>query len=315
MKKTRFVLFAAVLLLIVGCQSPTQIADTAIPTQPIQSELVDTTQPPTPELSDTPTPLPTETSTPIPTETPTQEPPDIDIFATVTSAASDYQQRMSTMLPPLSACEPAPRALGWREYRLEEIGLTMQLPEDWSDEGYRTYKPNQSRMFKVSDYGTSNSSHHYAVEGITIHVWNEKELDLIPFIRELRAWAADKEGIAATIFSPLPHINSMVNGNPASIAFIPVYDFGEYAGNVYWSRFVTVTKIGDYVILLEYAPRNGYDPTETITTILSSLSIDGIEGGETQISKAVRCQMVINSCLNVCHFTKDEMLDDNIFRP
>ncbi len=268
-----------------------------------------------------------------PTETPTQGPSptprpettyavirpteagQVDIQATYTAIAADYDNRMATMLPPLAACKSAPRELGWREYRIEEIGLTMQLPQDWSDMDYRSFTPRQSSMFKVKNYGVMTSSAMVVHEGIIMHIWHETELDLIPFIKELREWAAKKDGMYATTFSPLPHENSLVNGHPASIAYIPVFDFGETPGDSSWARFITVTKIGEYVIMIEYEPRRGYDPTETMTTILSSLSIDGVAGGETQISKVVRCQMLTYSCLDICHFTPDEMMDDKIFRP
>jgi hypothetical protein len=64
-----------------------------------------------------------------------------------------------------------------------------------------------------------------------------------------------------------------------------------------------------------YQPRPAYDPTETLATILSSLTINGLEGGETDIAKTVRCQMILFSCLSQCHFKMDELTDDSIFRP
>lgn len=81
------------------------------------------------------------------------------------------------------------------------------------------------------------------------------------------------------------------------------------------ANVVIVTKIGDYVILMVFEPHPNYDSTETLTTILASLSIDGIEGGDTEITKTVRCQMIINSCLSQCHLKMDEMNDDSVFRP
>jgi hypothetical protein len=321
MKKISIVLVIVGFLLCVGCQSLPLVTETVNPIQSVESETDAPTDFLQPEPSATATPLPTETPTSTPTEAPTETPvptepveqADIDIFATYTQVAGDYEARMSTLMPPLSACDPAPRDLGWREYRIDAIGLTLQLPKDWSDMDYRTYKPGQIKMYKAKDYGIMTSSAMIVQEGIILHVWHETELDLIPFIKELRAWAADREGMPASSFSPLPQVNSTVNGHPASIAYVPAVDFGE--SDAYWARFITVTKIGDYVIMIEYMPRSGYDPTETMTTILSSLSIDGVEGGKTQISKVVRCQMVVNSCLNVCYFSPDEMQDDNLFRP
>ena len=296
----------------------------------LESVITFTTEPSktrTPRITNTPFPSKTPSQTPTqgPSATPRSEitysvirPTEagqVDIQATYTAIAADYDNRIATMLPPVAACELAPRELGWHEYRIDEIGLTMQLPQDWSDMDYRTYKPNQSNMFKVKNYGIMTSSAMVAHEGIIMHIWHETELDLIPFIKELRDWAATKDGMYAATFSPLPHENSLVNGHPASIAYIPAYDFGEPPGDSSWARFVTVTKIGEYVIMIEYEPRRGYDPTETMTSILSSLSIDGVAGGETKISKVVLCQMITYSCLDICHFTPDEMMDDNIFRP
>lgn len=302
----------------------------AIQIRTIESVLTFTAEPSktrTPRITNTPFPSKTPSQTPTQGPSPTPRPEitysvirpteagQVDIQATYTAIAADYDNLMATMLPPVAACELAPRELGWREYRIDEIGLTMQLPQDWSDMDYRTYKPNQSNMFKVKNYGVMTSSAMVAHEGLIMHIWHETELDLIPFIKELRDWAAKKDGMYAASFSPLPHENSLVNGHPASIAYIPVYDFSELPGDSSWARFVTATKIGEYVIMIEYEPRRGYDPTETMTSILSSLSIDGVAGGETQISKVVRCQMITYSCLDICHFTPDEMMDDNIFRP
>lgn len=302
----------------------------AIQIRTIESVLTFTAEPSktrTPRITNTPFPSKTPSQTPTQGPSPTHRPEitysvirpteagHVDIQATYTAIAADYDNLMATMLPPIAACESAPRELGWREYRIDEIGLTMQLPQDWSDMDYRTYKPNQSNMFKVKNYGVMTSSAMVAHEGIIMHIWHETELDLIPFIKELRDWGAKKDGMYAASFSPLPHENSLVNGHPASIAYIPVYDFGELPGDSSWARFVTVTKIGEYVIMIEYELRRGYDPTETMTSILSSLSIDGVAGGETQISKVVLCQMITYSCLDICHFTPDEMMDDNIFRP
>ncbi|MGI6259614.1 MAG: hypothetical protein ACOYKC_07130 [Anaerolineaceae bacterium] len=123
-----------------------------------------------------------------PTETPTQGPSptprpettyavirpteagQVDIQATYTAIAADYDNRMATMLPPLAAYESAPRELGWREYRIEEIGLTMQLPQDWSDMDYRSFTPRQSSMFKVKNYGVMTSSAMVVHEGIIMHI-------------------------------------------------------------------------------------------------------------------------------------------------
>lgn len=176
----------------------------------------------------------------------------------------------------------------------------MQLPQDWSDMDYRTYRPNQSKMFQVKNYGVASSSAGAFAEGFELHIWYEEELELIPFIKDLREWAARNEFFYATLFSPLPHENSLVNGHPASIAYVPEYDFGEQELGAFRSSIVTVTKMGDYVIMMVFNPRANYDPTETLLTMLSSLSIDGVQGGETVISETILCQAYLYFCLRQC---------------
>ena len=110
MKLTKMVLFTVVLLLMSGCQSPRQVTETEMFTQSVQADIPATTQPPTLEPSDTATPPPTENPTQTPTETPTEEPVqvDIDIVATYTAVAVDYESRLATMMTSVLECEPAP---------------------------------------------------------------------------------------------------------------------------------------------------------------------------------------------------------------
>lgn len=306
MKLTKLFSFAAVLFLAAGCLSPGRVTETEIPTQPGKSEISPETQPPTPAPGNTATPSPTETPTQTPTQTPTEtqteepEPIEIDIQATYTAIAIDYESRLATMMPSVLECETAPRVTGWRDYHIEEVGLHMQLPQDWSDMDYRTYRPNQSKMFQVKNYGVASSSAGAFAEGIELHIWYEEELELIPFIKDLREWAARNEFFYATLFSPLPHENSLVNGHPASIAYVPEYDFGEQELGSFRSSIVIVTKMGDYVIMVVFNPRANYDPTETLLTMLSSLSIDDVQGGETVISETVLCQSYLHFCLRQC---------------
>ena len=267
------------------------------------------TNPSTLTLTEAPSPTPEPTQTPLPSQEEGEFP---DMETTYEAMLTDREMRLATMVAPVLECELAPRVMGWRNYHIEEIGLSMQLPADWSDVDYTTYRPNQLKMFKVSTYGVASSSAMIFGEGVTLHVWHELETKLIPFIKELRVWAANQEYIYATLFSPLPHVNSMVNGHPASIAYVPEQNFGEMGTE---ANIVVVTKIGEYVILMIYQPRPAYDPTETLATILSSLTINGLEGGETDIAKTVHCQMILFSCLSQCHFKMDELTDDSIFRP
>lgn len=334
-KVEKYTLIATlILILLASCgtqATPTEVFEVtpeatvvvSAPTlQPIEAESLPTQTEP---------PLPTETSTSEPTVKPTAEPTEAeateevvateeseemvevpDMEATYQAIATDRASRLETMMTGVNQCELAPRVVGWRDYRIDEIGLSMQLPVDWYDQDYRTFSPRELSMFRVGDYGVANSSAVIHSENIEINVWLEEEMGLVAFIKEMRAWAADKEGIHAMLYSPLPHVNATVNGHPASISYVPEYNFGEYS---YPAKIVTVTKINDYVIQLIFEPRKNYDPTETLTKLLSSLTIDGAETGETTINKTVGCQMILNSCLSQCHFDMDELQDESVFRP
>lgn len=142
MKPTRMLFFVAILFLFVACQEINKHSVTQIPSQIVENETDFLTQSATsiPNVTDTalltetPTRFPTATITPWPTLTPTEPPTQgpsptprpettyavirpteagqVDIQATYTAIAADYDNRMATMLPPLAACESAPRELG-----------------------------------------------------------------------------------------------------------------------------------------------------------------------------------------------------------
>lgn len=115
------------------------------------------------------------------------------------------------------------------------------------------------------------------------------------------------------IYSPIRSLNAKVNGHPASIMYVPEYVTDE--NNVSQAAFVTVTKIDNYIILMAFAPRPAYDATETFMTILSSMTIDGVEGGESDINKVIRCQIALYSCMSQCWFSFSEMRDESVLRP
>ncbi len=308
MKLTKMVLFTVVLLLMSGCQSPRQVTETEMFTQSVQADIPATTQPPTLEPSDTATPPPTETPTQTPTETPTEEPVqvDIDIVATYTAVAVDYESRLETMMTSVLECEPAPRESGWQDYRIDQVGLSMSVPADWTmPYDYRDAVPDpvvpgqrKPIMFRVEQLGQASigAGGGYA-EGVSLQIWREQEDDLIRFITELRKWEAERLS-QGNIILPVPYINSIANGHPAAISYSPEYDTGERGGR--WATIIVATKIGDHVIIMNFEARSGYDPTETLLTMLSSLRIDGVEGGVTDISETVLCQAQLYTCLKQC---------------
>lgn len=100
---------------------------------------------PTLTLTEAPSPTPEPTQTPLPSQGEGEFP---DMETTYEAMRTDREMRLATMAAPVLECELAPRVMGWRNYHIEEIGLSMQLPADWSDVDYTTYRPNQLKRLK-----------------------------------------------------------------------------------------------------------------------------------------------------------------------
>lgn len=303
-----------VLMFLSACQSAQVLTTLPEPTYEeyptVETEASSTTIPAEPTKlppTETPTLSPTleATETPQPEVTYIVEGPDdgveIDIVATYTAVAVDYQDRLATMMETVGACEPSPKADGWQEYRIDDLGLSLSVPGDWFETYEFTPSYTQGRkpiIFEVDSKGVATISSNYG-EGITIEVWQDLDGSLLEFIKGLLVFEAERLGSANQAL-PIPYLNSIVNGHPASISYSPEYDTGEWAGRP--STIVVATKIGDMVIIINYTARSGYDPSETMKTMLSSLSIEDVAGGETDISETVMCQAYLHSCLKQCPY-------------
>ena len=290
-----------VLLFLSSCAQPKPAIPTVTnpPTSVLSSSSVPRQTEPT-LLSFVPTPTPTiqQSATPRPTWTATFTPVSpAEATATEAGLATQMVDWFPTPISHVEDCVMGSTEQ-WVTTGIEPIGFSMEVPIEWYDYGFKVVPGNliEGAYFKA-EYQRF-VQHIAGIEGITLLVWKAEGRTPQEFQHQLGVWLAEQEPPLNDL-NAFPFFTSTVNGQPASITYYPAQ---------HWDQRITSTqivdihvKLGEYFFNIRYQPHENHDPTEILRHMLSSMRLEGVEGGETVISDVVLCQTRLNACLARCY--------------